>query len=175
MPTNFPTSVDVLVNPTPTDSLNAPAHSTQHTNANDAIEAIENYILNGTGAAWKSWTPVFSQPGVIAGGTINAGYIQIGKTIIARCDYTFTNVGVSGAITCNLPVSAKSAGTYTVGSFNFFDSGTNFYNGVCRLASATSVLSFFNGGTVGNTLGNSPTFTAAVGDSINFLITYEAA
>jgi hypothetical protein len=47
MPTNFPTSVDVLVNPTPTDSLNAPAHSTQHTNANDAIEAIEGYLLNG--------------------------------------------------------------------------------------------------------------------------------
>ena len=47
MPTNFPTSVDVLVNPTPTDSLNAPAHSTQHTNANDAIEAIEDYLLNG--------------------------------------------------------------------------------------------------------------------------------
>jgi hypothetical protein len=45
MPTNFPTSVDVLVNPTPTDSLNAPAHSTQHANANDAIEAIEGYLL----------------------------------------------------------------------------------------------------------------------------------
>jgi hypothetical protein len=49
MATNFPTSVDVLVNPTPTDSLNAPAHSTQHTNANDAIEAIEDYLLNGAG------------------------------------------------------------------------------------------------------------------------------
>jgi hypothetical protein len=45
MPTNFPTSVDVLVNPTPTDSLNAPAHSAQHANANDAIEAIEAFAL----------------------------------------------------------------------------------------------------------------------------------
>jgi len=126
-------------------------------------------------SGWTSWTPVFSQPGVISGGTINAAYTQIGKTVIARCDYTFTNVGISGAITCNLPVAAKSAGTYTVGSFNFLDNGTNFYNGVCRLASATSILSFFNGGTVGNTLGNSPTFAAAVGDYINFTITYEAA
>jgi hypothetical protein len=49
MPTNFPTSVDNFANPTPTDSLNAPAHSTQHANANDAIEAIESYLLNGQG------------------------------------------------------------------------------------------------------------------------------
>lgn len=47
MPTNFPTSVDNFANPTPTDSLNAPAHSGQHTNANDAIEAVEAYLLNG--------------------------------------------------------------------------------------------------------------------------------
>jgi hypothetical protein len=47
MPTNFPTGVDNFTNPTANDSLNLPSHSTQHTNANDAIEAIEGYLLNG--------------------------------------------------------------------------------------------------------------------------------
>jgi hypothetical protein len=47
MPTNFPTSVDNFTNPTANDSLNLPSHSTQHANANDAIEAIEGYLLNG--------------------------------------------------------------------------------------------------------------------------------
>jgi hypothetical protein len=47
MPTNFPTSVDNFTNPTANDSLNLPSHSTQHANANDAIEAIETYLLNG--------------------------------------------------------------------------------------------------------------------------------
>jgi hypothetical protein len=47
MATNFPTSVDSLVNPVSNDSLNTPSHSAQHTNANDAIEAIETYLLNG--------------------------------------------------------------------------------------------------------------------------------
>lgn len=47
MPTNFPTSVDVLTNPVSNDSLNSPSHSAQHANANDAIEAIETYLLNG--------------------------------------------------------------------------------------------------------------------------------
>jgi hypothetical protein len=44
--TNFPTSVDVLTNPTANDSLNSPSHATQHANANDAIEAIENAIID---------------------------------------------------------------------------------------------------------------------------------
>lgn len=46
MPTNFPTSVDNFTNPTANDSLNLPSHSTQHANANDAIEAIENAIIS---------------------------------------------------------------------------------------------------------------------------------
>lgn len=41
MPTNYPTSLDNFTNPTANDSLNLPSHSTQHSNANDAIEAIE--------------------------------------------------------------------------------------------------------------------------------------
>jgi hypothetical protein len=50
MATNFPTSVDVLTNPVSNDSLNSPSHSAQHANANDAIEAIETYLLpNGAG------------------------------------------------------------------------------------------------------------------------------
>ena len=45
MATNFPNSVDTFSNPSGTDSLNSPSHSLQHADANDAIEAIETYIL----------------------------------------------------------------------------------------------------------------------------------
>jgi hypothetical protein len=48
MATDFPTSVDALTNPVSNDSLNSPSHSLQHTNANDAIEAIETYLISGT-------------------------------------------------------------------------------------------------------------------------------
>ena len=43
MATNFPTSLDALANPTGSDSLNTAGvvHSDQHSNANDAIEALE--------------------------------------------------------------------------------------------------------------------------------------
>lgn len=41
MSSNFPTSLDELSNPTATAKLNSPSHSEQHSNANDAIEALE--------------------------------------------------------------------------------------------------------------------------------------
>lgn len=46
MATNFPNSLDVLPNPTPTTLLNQPGlrHDEQHANANDAIVAIENKL-----------------------------------------------------------------------------------------------------------------------------------
>ena len=41
MATGFPTSLDALTNPTSGQALNSPSHSGQHTNSNDAIEALQ--------------------------------------------------------------------------------------------------------------------------------------
>jgi hypothetical protein len=41
MATDYPTSIDSLTNPTSTDTMAAVSHSGQHTNANDAIEALQ--------------------------------------------------------------------------------------------------------------------------------------
>ena len=49
MATNFPTSLDSLTNPISTDKLNNPSHSAQHTNINDAVEAIQAKVgVNGS-------------------------------------------------------------------------------------------------------------------------------
>lgn len=49
MPSNFPASFDALTNPTSGDALTSPSHSSQHTNANDIIEALETHAgLSGT-------------------------------------------------------------------------------------------------------------------------------
>ena len=49
MATNFPNSLDNLTNPASTDPTTAPSHSEQHTNANDAIEALEAKVgINGS-------------------------------------------------------------------------------------------------------------------------------
>lgn len=38
---SYPTSLDTFTNPTATSKTNSPSHATQHSNANDAIEALE--------------------------------------------------------------------------------------------------------------------------------------
>lgn len=46
MPTNYPDSLDNFTNPTPADQLSTPAvlHTDQHSNENDAIEALEKWV-----------------------------------------------------------------------------------------------------------------------------------
>jgi hypothetical protein len=47
--TNYPNSIDQLVNPNGSDTLASPSHSEQHTNSNDAIEALETKVgVNGS-------------------------------------------------------------------------------------------------------------------------------
>ena len=41
MATNFPTSLDSLTNPSSGDSLSSPSHAAQHSNVNDAVEALQ--------------------------------------------------------------------------------------------------------------------------------------
>lgn len=49
MASNFPTSLDALINPTATDQVAVIDHALQHTNANDAIEALQVKVgINGS-------------------------------------------------------------------------------------------------------------------------------
>jgi len=49
MAINFPTSIDALINPNPTDAVATVSHSGQHGDANDAIEALEAKVgANGS-------------------------------------------------------------------------------------------------------------------------------
>ena len=49
MATNYPGSLDNFTNPTSTNTLDSPSHSLQHSDLNDAVEAIETKL--GAGAA----------------------------------------------------------------------------------------------------------------------------
>ena len=71
MATSFPTSLDALTNPTSADSLASPDHAGQHTDANDAIEAIEAQI--GTTASpvlARLASPTFTGTPTLPTGTI---------------------------------------------------------------------------------------------------------
>lgn len=44
MAINFPTSLDTLTNPSSSDTLDSPSHSGQHSDINDAVEALETKV-----------------------------------------------------------------------------------------------------------------------------------
>lgn len=64
---NYPTSLDAFTNPTTNDFLNSPNHVQQHSDINDAVEALEaklgisastpasGKLLRGTGAGSSAW------------------------------------------------------------------------------------------------------------------------
>ena len=64
MPTSaYPGGIDNLTDPTSTSAMNNPSHATQHTNANDAIQALEAFtapfppaiVTNVLGQTFPDW------------------------------------------------------------------------------------------------------------------------
>jgi hypothetical protein len=126
MPTNFPTSVDNFTNPTANDSLNLPSHSTQHANANDAIEAVENYLLNG-GQGLK----------LIKSQVIGSAVTSV--TVTDAFNSTFTSYRV---VIQNTTGSVNDALSYAK-----FNNSTNYFSGFVGVAIGGAVTS----GSVNNT------------------------
>jgi hypothetical protein len=68
--TNFPASLDSLTNPTSSDSLNSPSHSAQHTNVNDAVEALQAKVGADSSAVTTSLDYKVAQLEAISHGKI---------------------------------------------------------------------------------------------------------
>lgn len=121
MATNYPSGLDSLSNPAGSDALST-GHASQHTNANDAIEAIEGELgLNPRGASAtvkaridaieaNSWvTAARTADSAITPIKTSGGYIA--KTAL----YTATNDDrvidcTTGTYTITLPTAASQAG-----------------------------------------------------------------
>jgi hypothetical protein len=134
MPTNFPTSVDNFTNPTANDSLNLPSHSTQHANANDAIEAVEDYLLNGAGRSGlvliKTQTVGTTVASVTVNDVFSASYdeykiIYSGGITSSSVPYIYMTIGAinSGYFTSGVYQTAISATQVT---FNGSNAGVIF-------------------------------------------------
>jgi hypothetical protein len=95
MASNFPTSLDSFTNPLSGDKLDSPSHSTQHADANDAIEGLETKIGIGASPAGSATagfplvhssggTTAWSQVGYegITSGTATSGQVLTAGTAI---------------------------------------------------------------------------------------------
>jgi hypothetical protein len=117
MATNFPASVDSLTNPVSNDSLNSPSHSAQHANANDAIEAIETYLL-GDGASGLVLlnTTTFS---AVTSVSVNNVFTSTYRNYLINLDNVFSATSEE-----EVKFRVRASGTDLTGSNYFYQRGT---------------------------------------------------
>lgn len=87
--TSFPSSIDTLTNPTATDKTNSPSHSTQHANANDALEAIQTKL--GADGSAVTTTHTYKLSGVT--GSDKASSLAGNETLTNK---TLTSPNITG-------------------------------------------------------------------------------
>lgn len=150
---NYPTSLDSFTNPTSVDSLNAPSHSQQHTDANDAIEALEakvgignstagsataGHVLVASAGGTTSWTTVGASAINTTGGTAGQ-YLSAGTAGVAS--WATVTIPEPGMTLISTQTLTSSSG---VSFTNVIDSTYTHYRIVCNLLStgATSNLLF---------------------------------
>jgi hypothetical protein len=98
MATNFPTSLDTFTNPNSGNTLDSPSHSIQHSDINDAVEAIEAKIGVGSstaGSATAGYALVNTSGGTTAYSLLGVSGLSSG-TAVAN---TFLRANGSGAAT----------------------------------------------------------------------------
>jgi hypothetical protein len=152
--------------------------------SDDSIKPENLVAGTGTGWAWQSWTPTWTNM-TVGSATVVAKYKQIGKTV--NCYLRFV-VGAGTAVgtdpTFTLPVTPSS--TYTlsqntvVGLCRLEDAGVSAFDGVTYFTGSPLVGSPRPTGTAGNyatqaTISGTIPFTWGTGDFFNCVFTYEAA
>jgi hypothetical protein len=123
MTTAYPTGLDALTNPNPTDQRISPSHAAQHQNENDAIEAIEAKLgVNGsavtTSVDMALRFPIdFSKVGnLIAGAGTFRWYNDSGRTL------TFVKMRVSAG---TAPTGAAIIVDMNIGGTTVFSTQAN--------------------------------------------------
>ena len=106
MSTNFPTDLDTLTNPVATDKQSVVPHATQHSDSNDAIEAIEGKV-GVTGSVVTSsldyLTKVSTDPGHTHTFFTSATIPNLSVPVLLLAN-TLTASGILSAPTINIPV-----------------------------------------------------------------------
>lgn len=144
---------------------------------------VPNKLMATTGSswAWQSWTPTWTNL-TVGNGTVNAKYVQTGKTVIVRVSVTFgSTTSISGNVTSSYPVTPISNYTvfHHIGNTTCNDNHATIYGGYATFET-TSLIRYFAGLTNGTYLGltnlaSTVPFTWATGDIFSAEFVYEAA
>ena len=171
--TSFPTSLDALTNPSATDSVATVSHSGQHSNANDALEALEaklgmgastpvvNTVFVGTGTGSSSYSTYATTTSLLTTYATTTNLLATGSTTLQN--FTAQNSTTTSATTTNLYASGSAttttirANTGTIGSLTV---------GTCTgCTSGTSNIALFEATTTSNS-SFATTTNLTIGDDV---------
>lgn len=102
MATNYPGSLDAFVNPASGNTLDSPSHSLQHSDINDAVEALETKLGVGTATPGTA-TAYFPLVAGTAGATSWTRLTATGITSGTATNGQVLTANGSGAVTFNTP------------------------------------------------------------------------
>jgi len=107
--TNFPTSLDTFTDPTGTEATNSVSHAGQHTNANDAIAALEAKVGVNSSSVSTSLDYKISRAALLQENVNTVSSSGTAVTIPAVTTATINRVTLTG--NCTLTFPAPLAGT----------------------------------------------------------------
>lgn len=141
MASNYPTSLDSFTNPTSGDKLDSPSHSDQHSNVNDAVEAIETKVGIGASPA----------------GSATSGHALVASTGGTTSWTTIGTAGISsGTATSGQILTANGSGGVSFGNGGLTLINTTSFSGVSSQALPAGTFSslYKNYRIIGNVVGS---------------------
>lgn len=122
----YPNNLDSFTNPNSTDNLDNPSHSLQHSNSNDAIEAIETKLGIGDSPAGSATNGQFLTAN--GGGSSSWTTLSVLDSVTINNSTLNTNV-INNSLLTSPEESINVVGSATSGTvnLNLKDSGVNFY------------------------------------------------
>jgi len=111
MASTYPTSLDAFTNPLAADLLTSPSHAQQHSDINDAVEALEAKVAIGNTVlgTYTSWTPTFAAGLTVGNGVGSGGYCRFNNFVHVHGTFT---LGSTSSVTESL-CSCKAVPTRT--------------------------------------------------------------
>lgn len=123
---SFPTSLDSLTNPSATDSVATVSHSSQHSNLNDIVEAIEAKLGIGASTAVTDSIFVGNGAGTSRFSTYATGTQAYFTNFFATGSSTLQNFSFLGGV----GVRSTTTAATTTNFFSTIASTTSLYGGV---------------------------------------------
>ena len=185
MAITYPTTLDVFTNPTSTSLLTSPDHAQQHSDINDAVEALEAKVAIGNTVlgTYTAYTPgTFGM--VLGNGSIVSAYCRVNNMVHYFGKLTWGSTTTATNASFQVPINIHSDMNfvgYALGTSNCYDTSVGtWYGGIVSASGNAGIVypgPMASSGAYIQWAGLSSTvpMTWATGDYMTWNMTYKAA